>query len=692
MKAFSAAVVCLAVTFSKAQTPITKVIQLLSDLEAKVIKEGEAAHKTFVEYSEWCEDRSKNLGFEIKTGTAQVEDLKAAIDKATSTTAELTAKIDDTISAISTNEADLKAATEIRATEEKDFVAEQTELHDVISALERAIGILEREAKKGSPSMLQVKKAKSAAQAISIMLEASMLGTADAAKLTALVQNSQQSESSDEDFGAPAAAVYESHSSDIIEVLENLLDKAKDQLDSTTKKEVNSKHNFEMLEQSLKDEIKFGGEELSKAKKDLAATAEAKAAATGDLEVASKTLAADQETKSTLKSDCMSKAQDYEAAAKSRDEELKALAEAKKVITESATGAGDLTYSLEQVSFVQTHQFGSSTSHIQSSADLANFEAVRLVRNLARKEHDDALMQLARRMAVAIRYSNAAGADPFAKVKGLIRDMLDKLEKDSQADASHKAYCDKEMGETAEKKVNKEASIDKLTTEIDSKSARSAKLKEEVASLQKALADLASAHAEMTKIRSAEKAEFAKNEPEMKQGLAAVQTALKVLREYYASEGKAHEAAEGAGASVVGLLEVVESDFSKTLAEMTATETAAQADFDKETRAMKIETATKEQDVKYKTKEAQDLDAAVAEATSDRESVQTELDAILAYKGQLIKQCVAKAETYDERKARREAEIAGLKEALSILNGESVLLQRTSVSGRQRKLRGELEK
>jgi len=117
MKAFSAAVVCLAVTFSKAQTPITKVIQLLSDLEAKVIKEGEAAHKTFVEYSEWCEDRSKNLGFEIKTGTAQVEDLKAAIDKATSTTAELTAKIDDTISAISTNEADLKAATEIRATE-----------------------------------------------------------------------------------------------------------------------------------------------------------------------------------------------------------------------------------------------------------------------------------------------------------------------------------------------------------------------------------------------------------------------------------------------------------------------------------------------------------------------------------------------------------------------------------------------
>jgi len=439
----------------RADTPLTKVIQLLSDLQTKVIKEGKAAQKTFEEYSEWCDDRSKNLGFEIKTGTAQVQDLKATIDKATSTASELTAKIDDTAAAISTNEADLKAAINIRATEEKDFIAEQTELRDVIGALDRAIGILEREAKKGSPSMLQVKKAKTVVQAISIMVQASMLGSADAGKLTALVQSSQESDDSDagsEGLGAPDAAVYESHTGNIIDVLENLLDKAKDQLDSANKKEMNSKHNFEMLEQSLKDEIKFGEQDLAKAKKDLATATESKAIATSDLQVTSKTLEEDKKTKSTLKADCMSKAEDYEAQTKSRDEELKALAEAKKVFMESAGGAGDLSYSLAQVSFLQTSLFGFSTSNIQSTADLANFEAVRLVRDLARKEHDEALMQLARRMAVAIRYGNTQGADPFTKVKGLIRDMIETLEKDGQADATHKAYCDKELGETAEKK------------------------------------------------------------------------------------------------------------------------------------------------------------------------------------------------------------------------------------------------
>merc|ERR1711870_128777 len=97
-----------------------------------------------------------------------------------------------------------------------------------------------------------------------------------------------------------------------------------------------------------------------------------------------------------------------------------------------------------------------------------------------------------------------------------------------------------------------------------------------------------------------------------------------------------------------------------------------------------IEKTTKDQDVAYKTKEATGLDKAVAEAKSDRSGVQTELDAVNEYLATLEKECVAKAETYAERKARFEAEIAGLKEALKILESEAVLLQRTST----RTLRG----
>merc|ERR1719498_1632619 len=116
----------------------------------------------------------------------------------------------------------------------------------------------------------------------------------------------------------------------------------------------------------------------------------------------------------------------------------------------------------------------------------------------------------------------------------------------------------------------------------------------------------------------------------MEEGLEGVKLALKVLRDYYAKED-GHEAAEGAGGGIIGMLEVVESDFSKGLAEMIATEEAAAAEYEKVSKENAILKTTKEQDVKYKSQEAKSLDAAVAELTSDREGLETELDAVLDY-------------------------------------------------------------
>jgi chromosome segregation ATPase len=358
---------------------------------------------------------------------------------------------------------------------------------------------------------------------------------------------------------------------------------------------------------------------------------------------------------------------------------LKALAEAKKVISDTTSGATSIAYGLNQVSFLQT-----SRSVLSSEADLANFEAVRFVRDLARKQNDPALAQLASRMASAIRFGAGSTDDPFAKVKGLISDMIERLQASASADASHKAYCDKEMSETNEKKDDKSAEVTKLSTKIDQMSARSAQLKEEVATLQKELADLAASQAEMDKMRQAEHATYVSNRADTEQGLEGVKMALKILREYYATDGKAHEAADGAGSGIVGLLEVVESDFSKGLAEMITAEEGAAADYDRQTKENQITKATKSQDVKYKTQEFTKLDKKVSEASSDREGVQAELDAVLEYLEKLKDMCVAKAEPYSERKERREAEIAGLKEALQILEGEAVLLQKKSL----RTLRG----
>jgi len=178
----------------------------------------------------------------------------------------------------------------------------------------------------------------------------------------------------------------------------------------------------------------------------------------------------------------------------------------------------------------------------------------------------------------------------------------------------------------------------------------------------------------MDAIRQKEKQIFLSNQADLQQGLQGVKLALKLLRDYYAKDTD-HEAAVGAGSGVIGLIEVVESDFSKNLAEITADEDTAQGAYDRETKENALTKATKDQDVKYKTKEATHLDSAVAEMSSDLQGVDAELAAILEYKGKLVEMCVAKAEPYEERKRRREEEIAGLKQALQILEGESVLMQ-----------------
>merc|ERR1719373_853068 len=430
------------------------------------------------------------------------------------------------------------------------------------------------------------------------------------------------------------------------------------------------------MKQSLEDEIKFAKKDLDEAKVDMAGCKERKAVAEGDLAMTTKSLEADVAAKADLHQDCMTKADDFEATMKSAKEELKALAEAKKIIGEMTTNAADFSYS-----FLQR-----SSLRISSRADLARFEAVRFLRDLSRKQHSPALAQLASHVASIMSDASHSGEDPFAKIKGLISDMITRLEEEANSEAEHKAWCDKEIAHSTTKKEEKTSEISKLSTKIDSKSARSAQLKEEVAALQKALAELAATHAEMDKVRKEEKELFTKNKADLEQGIEAVKMALKILNDYYSKEDKAHAAGEGESTGTIGLLEVVEADFSKGLAEITATEKNAQAMYEQQTKDNEIDKTTKEQDVKYKTKESKDLDTAVAELSSDLATVQEELDAVLEYLAKLEDQCVAKAEPYEERKKAREEEIAGLKEALKILESEAapVLMQSES----RRKLRG----
>merc|ERR1711957_742569 len=269
-----------------------------------------------------------------------------------------------------------------------------------------------------------------------------------------------------------------------------------------------------------------------------------------------------------------------------------------------------------------------------------------------------------------------------------------KLEKEAQSDATEKAYCDEEMFKTEAKKVDLQDNVAKLTAKIDRNAATSAKRKEEVKELQSRLASLAREQAQMDQIRTEENTDYIQAKQDLELGLSGIQKALGLLRDYFGgaaalvqedqpAKPEKHEKSAGAGQSIISMLEVLESDFSETLAKVETEEADAAAEYEKTTQENKISKTMMSQDAKYKQQEATSLDKAVSELTSDKDTTGTELSAVLEYYGKLKDRCVAKPESYGDRKARREAEIAGLKEALDVLENETAFVQR-----KRRGLRG----
>jgi uncharacterized phage infection (PIP) family protein YhgE len=363
-----------------------------------------------------------------------------------------------------------------------------------------------------------------------------------------------------------------------------------------------------------------------------------------------------------------------------RTEELKVIADARKILSETTSGAVAQSYS-----FIQRVNSG---SQLRTRADLAHAEVVNLVKKLAAEQHSAALAQLASRISAVIRYGAAGGEDPFVKVRELISNLISKLESEAGADATEKAYCDEQMSKTEAKKSELDDDISKLSAKIDQASAHSAKLKEQVRELQAQLAELAKSQAEMDALRREQHAAYVQANADLQQGIDGVRRALSLLRDYYGAASmmqtsadqpakpETFEKAGGAGGSIISILEVAESDFSKNLAAENLQEDDAQSSHDKVTQENAITKTVKEQDVKYKTQEFTALDKSISELSSDRATADSELSAVMEYYAKIKERCIAKPETYEARKARRTAEINGLKEALQILEEETALVQR----------------
>ena len=269
----------------------------------------------------------------------------------------------------------------------------------------------------------------------------------------------------------------------------------------------------------------------------------------------------------------------------------------------------------------------------------------------------------------------------------MIEEMIEKLLHEANEEATHKAFCDEEISKSRASQADKTMKLDKFSARIDSASTAIAELEEAIEGHEGELAEMDAAQAEAMKIRTAENTDYLKASKDFSDSAKAVATATQVLKSNYEGGALIQVSAQtflkskqpdfggvpsDVGGTIISDLEVAEGDFTKLLAEADTDEEAAAPALKKLTDENKVTKASKESELKGKQSEIRSLSTNLQNYNEDKAYVGGELDAVLAYLDKLKPECEVKVMSYEEKVARREAEIDGLKEALGILEGEDI--------------------
>lgn len=662
---------CVPLTVANEVTPVQKVLQLMTGLLEKGEAEKKQERVQFAAYKQFCEDTRESKEKSIKKATEQIEMLKADIESYAATADKMAGNIAEHDEDISVWTGDMKAATGVRDIESADYTATMKDYSESIDALERAIQVLKKQDynRAQAQSLVQV-------QALQHL---KLIPNEAKHVIGAFLQQEPEEEASGLAYSPPEANAYEFQSGHVIELLEKLHAKFIAEKSDLEKEEMNSAHAFDMLMQDLKQQLAEATEDRDKCADTKAKALEDKATAEGDLADTSSTKQADEKYLTELVSTCERKAGEFVARQKLRMQELEAIQKAMQIIggDEVAGNAekhlpGDA--SLVQLKATSLGQLRAEPQSQQIQSRLVNF-----LQGKAASLNSRVLSALATRVS----------SDPFRKVRKMIKDLIVRLMEEANEEAEHHGWCQTELQTNEHTRKEKTVAVEQLHAEIDELETSVAKLGEQIAALTTSLAALDEGMAEASKIRAEEKEENEKAIADAKEAQDAVARALIVLREFYAKAAEAtafvqqqpeapetwdtpYTGMEAGAGGVVGMLEVIQSDFARLEADTSADEVAGAEAYEEFMKDSKIDKAQKSTSLKHKTQEKQDQEQALVQKEADLEGTQKELDAALAYYDKLKPSCIGTGESFEDRGRRRKEEIESLQDALKILNGEDI--------------------
>ena len=671
--------------------PVQKVISLLEKMQTETQEEGKAEAAAYDKFACFCKDTADAKLHSITKGKEHIATLTAEIEALATDISALASETASTREEKASTEATMEAEAAQRASEFAVFQSDDNDLQGAIDELERAINKLEgsKMGMMGAKVLFQ-KSTKAALKKLASAKDVK----ATPKQLKAIYALMQEGNPGD-------AHAFEFQSNKHIAVLKELLKTYKKTQFERQTEEEGTKSAFNMAQQARANQCKAFQTTIDKNEQIQADKEQEKSAKEADKTQTQADVDADQTFLDELTKECEDKAKAWDERSRIRSNELTAVAEALGLLKEGVQGNYNANKKLvlatqkvtpskveeqddvededdEDVSFLQR----------RDSTKAARRQAVKFLKEQAKVINSPALSALVMKMK----------EDHFKKVRGMIRDMVARLEDEAAAEASQKQWCDDNMSAAISQRDSEQAKIESEAARILQDESMIAKLTEEIADLGSNIADLYKALNEQTQLREEDHADNVKTLADAKAGLEALNGALSVLEKFYndpsgfvqtayepfkaagsGSDGKtvsdlapgtfegAYEGKQQQSKGVLGMLNVIKSDFERTISTTEEAESDAETEFQDFKSATETDISEKKSDKSSKEGEKENTNADLVEANdakADAVGLKGEANEELE---KLKPSCVSTGSSYDEKVARRKQEIEALKEATKIL-------------------------
>jgi len=666
------AVLASALSTSPAATSVSPVSTVLRLLEGMLVKGKSESHKEqaqFDNFKQFCVDTIKEKTLKIEDAEKAVTTLEADVEKYDADLAQLDEDISKHDANLLTWSGDKKKASEIRKAEAADYAKMHNDYSESVDALSRAISSL----KQGQANVEG--QAKEGFTQLTALQEMPLIPTEAKEAVTSFLTRDGGKLQDKDTYSSGQTPRYEFQSQGLIELLRRLHDKFLEEMTKLEKEEVDAKHTFQLLLQDLDDQTKQANTDRSDKISTKTGKMEADATAKGTLADVVQALDADKAYLKRVVTTCKARAVAFKSKQDLRTEEINAISKAIEIISSDAVS-------------------GSSERHLESLLqDSTGAAQVQLGKGDKSERQAQLLLFLRRRAlhlgsSLLLQLADQAVGDRFEKVQGMIRQLLVHLMDEANQEAGHKSWCDSELATNKQTRKEKTDTIEILQAEIEGLKASTAKLGEEIAVLTEELSTLDVTMRKATELRRSEKASNSAAIADAEAAQSALSQAVAVLKEFYAKSGGSvmllqtgqdpddldgpFPGMEDEQGGVVGMLEVIQSDFARLELETRSSEVKGQKEYDAFMTASRASKDMKQTDLEHKNAKKQDASQDLVVKEDDLEDTQSELNTALAYFDKLKPSCVNTGGNAAERSARRKEEIETLQLALKIINGEDI--------------------